>query len=61
MTDSVTTRYAGTRMPRVEDTRLLTGHGTVDDIQRPGMLPDTGSASAPTVQVTEENPPGFHR
>ena len=28
MTDSVTTRYAGTRMPRVEDTRLLTGHGT---------------------------------
>lgn len=39
MTESVTTRYAGTRMPRVEDTRLLTGHGTfVDDIQRPGML-----------------------
>ena len=39
MTDSVTTRYAGTRMPRVEDTRLLTGHGTfVDDIIRPGML-----------------------
>ena len=31
--------YAGTRMPCVEDTRLLTGHGTfVDDIQRPGML-----------------------
>lgn len=32
-------RYAGTRVPRVEDTRLLTGHGTyVDDIVRPGML-----------------------
>jgi carbon-monoxide dehydrogenase large subunit len=31
--------YAGTRMARVEDTRLLTGHGTfVDDIARPGML-----------------------
>ena len=31
--------YAGTRMARVEDTRLLTGHGTfVDDIVRPGML-----------------------
>ncbi|WP_445168424.1 xanthine dehydrogenase family protein molybdopterin-binding subunit [Mycolicibacterium sp. Dal123E01] len=33
------TRYAGTRVPRIEDTRLLTGHGTyVDDIVRPGML-----------------------
>ncbi|MGY4709584.1 xanthine dehydrogenase family protein molybdopterin-binding subunit [Mycolicibacterium sp. CBM1] len=32
-------RYAGTRLPRVEDSRLLTGHGTyVDDIVRPGML-----------------------
>ena len=32
-------RYAGTRVPRVEDTRLLTGHGTfVDDVTRPGML-----------------------
>ncbi|WP_059016696.1 xanthine dehydrogenase family protein molybdopterin-binding subunit [Mycobacterium sp. M26] len=32
-------RYAGTRVPRVEDTRLLTGHGTyVDDVIRPGML-----------------------
>ncbi|MBL7494951.1 xanthine dehydrogenase family protein [Frankia sp. CNm7] len=32
-------RYAGTRVRRVEDGRLLTGHGTfVDDIQRPGML-----------------------
>ncbi|CAJ1502945.1 xanthine dehydrogenase family protein molybdopterin-binding subunit [[Mycobacterium] burgundiense] len=32
-------RYAGTRMARVEDTRLLTGHGTfVDDVTRPGML-----------------------
>ncbi|ONH24652.1 xanthine dehydrogenase family protein molybdopterin-binding subunit [Pseudofrankia asymbiotica] len=33
------TRYTGSRVPRVEDGRLLTGHGTfVDDIQRPGML-----------------------
>jgi carbon-monoxide dehydrogenase large subunit len=33
------TRYAGRRMPRVEDARLLTGHGTyVDDIDLPGML-----------------------
>ncbi|KAB2381301.1 xanthine dehydrogenase family protein molybdopterin-binding subunit [Actinomadura montaniterrae] len=32
-------RYAGTRVPRVEDPRLLTGHGTyVDDVTRPGML-----------------------
>jgi aerobic carbon-monoxide dehydrogenase large subunit len=32
-------RYAGTRVHRVEDARLLTGHGTyVDDIVRPGML-----------------------
>ncbi|WP_328361396.1 xanthine dehydrogenase family protein molybdopterin-binding subunit [Mycobacterium sp. NBC_00419] len=32
-------RYAGTRVPRVEDSRLLTGHGTfVDDVTRPGML-----------------------
>ncbi len=38
MTETVTARYAGTRMPRIEDTRLLTGHGTfVDDIMRPGM------------------------
>ena len=36
---AVATRYAGTRVPRVEDARLLTGHGTfVDDISRPGML-----------------------
>jgi carbon-monoxide dehydrogenase large subunit len=35
----VATRYAGTRVPRVEDIRLLTGKGTfVDDVQRPGML-----------------------
>jgi carbon-monoxide dehydrogenase large subunit len=33
------TRFLGTRQPRVEDARLLTGHGTyVDDVQRPGML-----------------------
>jgi len=39
MTDTVAGRYAGTRVPRVEDARLLTGHGTfVDDITRPGML-----------------------
>src|SRR5215207_4455916 len=36
---STASRYSGTRVPRVEDTRLLTGHGTfVDDITRPGML-----------------------
>jgi len=34
-----TTRYAGARISRVEDARLLTGHGTfVDDVVRPGML-----------------------
>ena len=39
VTDTVVTRYAGSRVPRVEDTRLLTGRGTfVDDVQRPGML-----------------------
>ncbi|WP_428847472.1 xanthine dehydrogenase family protein molybdopterin-binding subunit [Mycolicibacterium cosmeticum] len=39
VTGPVATRYAGTRVPRVEDTRLLTGKGTfVDDVQRPGML-----------------------
>ncbi|MDX6744891.1 xanthine dehydrogenase family protein molybdopterin-binding subunit [Actinocorallia sp. A-T 12471] len=32
-------RYAGTRVRRVEDRRLLTGHGTfVDDVTRPGQL-----------------------
>lgn len=37
--DPVSTRYAGRRVPRVEDSRLLTGHGAfVDDITRPGML-----------------------
>ncbi|HUL99945.1 MAG TPA: xanthine dehydrogenase family protein molybdopterin-binding subunit, partial [Mycobacterium sp.] len=36
---TVATRYAGTRVPRVEDARLLTGHGTfVDDVARPGIL-----------------------
>ncbi len=31
-------RYAGARVPRVEDARLVSGHGTfVDDIVRPGM------------------------
>jgi carbon-monoxide dehydrogenase large subunit len=33
------TRYAGSRVHRVEDPRLLTGAGTfVDDVARPGML-----------------------
>jgi carbon-monoxide dehydrogenase large subunit len=32
-------RYAGSRVPRVEDARLLTGAGTfIDDVTRPGML-----------------------
>jgi aerobic carbon-monoxide dehydrogenase large subunit len=32
-------RYAGARVPRVEDPRLLTGRGVfVDDVVRPGML-----------------------
>lgn len=36
---TVAPRYAGTRVHRVEDTRLLTGRGTfVDDVSRPGML-----------------------
>ncbi len=39
MTDTAAARYAGTRVQRVEDARLLTGAGTfVDDISRPGML-----------------------
>jgi len=39
MTQTVAGRYAGARVPRVEDSRLLTGHGTyVDDVTRPGML-----------------------
>ena len=39
MAETVTTRYAGARVQRVEDSRLLTGRGTfVDDISRPGML-----------------------
>ena len=37
--DVAATRYAGARINRVEDGRLLTGAGTfVDDISRPGML-----------------------
>ena len=36
---SAAARYAGARIGRVEDARLLTGTGTfVDDISRPGML-----------------------
>jgi carbon-monoxide dehydrogenase large subunit len=32
-------RYVGSRVPRVEDARLLTGRGTfVDDVSRPGLL-----------------------
>ncbi|BBX57011.1 Caffeine dehydrogenase subunit alpha [Mycobacterium shottsii] len=39
MQEAPAPRYAGTRVPRVEDGRLLTGHGSfVDDISRPGML-----------------------
>jgi aerobic carbon-monoxide dehydrogenase large subunit len=39
MAETVTARYAGARVRRVEDSRLLTGRGTfVDDISRPGML-----------------------
>ena len=39
MTDATAARYVGTRVHRVEDARLLTGHGTfVDDVTRPGML-----------------------
>ena len=39
MTDTIANRYAGRRVPRVEDSRLLTGRGTfVDDVTRPGML-----------------------
>ncbi len=37
--DSGAARYSGSRVARVEDPRLLTGHGTfVDDIVLPGML-----------------------
>ncbi|GAB7144135.1 xanthine dehydrogenase family protein molybdopterin-binding subunit [Mycobacterium riyadhense] len=36
---AVSPRYAGARVPRVEDGRLLTGRGGfVDDLTRPGML-----------------------
>jgi carbon-monoxide dehydrogenase large subunit len=39
VTETVATRYAGARVPRVEDNRLLTGRGTfVDDVTRPAML-----------------------
>jgi carbon-monoxide dehydrogenase large subunit len=39
MTETAAARYAGARVQRVEDGRLVTGHGTfVDDIARPGML-----------------------
>jgi carbon-monoxide dehydrogenase large subunit len=39
MTTAGAARYAGSRVHRVEDARLLTGAGTfVDDITRPGML-----------------------
>lgn len=39
MTEIAAGRYAGTRVHRVEDARLLTGHGTfVADVSRPGML-----------------------
>jgi carbon-monoxide dehydrogenase large subunit len=39
VTEVAAARYAGTRVHRVEDGRLLTGAGTfVDDVTRPGML-----------------------
>jgi carbon-monoxide dehydrogenase large subunit len=40
MTEAIAAgRFAGARVHRVEDARLLTGHGTfVDDVTRPGML-----------------------
>ena len=39
ITGPTAARYVGTRVSRVEDPRLLTGHGTfVDDIVRPGMM-----------------------
>jgi carbon-monoxide dehydrogenase large subunit len=39
MTDSAAARYAGARVHRIEDARLLTGTATfVDDVSRPGML-----------------------
>jgi carbon-monoxide dehydrogenase large subunit len=38
-TPTAAARFTGTRVARVEDSRLLTGRGTfVDDIVRPGML-----------------------
>ncbi len=38
-TETAAARYVGARVRRVEDPRLLTGHGTfVDDVSRPGML-----------------------
>jgi aerobic carbon-monoxide dehydrogenase large subunit len=51
MTDVVTAgaaRYAGHRINRVEDTRLLTGTGVyVDDIALPGMLHDPVARGLP--------------
>src|ERR1700741_1564034 len=39
MRESIVGRYVGARVVRVEDTRLLTGHGRyVDDVSVPGML-----------------------
>jgi len=39
LSDGAAARYAGTRVRRLEDPRLLTGRGTyVDDISLPGML-----------------------
>jgi aerobic carbon-monoxide dehydrogenase large subunit len=32
-------RWVGERMPRLEDQRMITGHGRyVDDLQKPGMV-----------------------
>lgn len=39
MREAIAGRYVGTRVQRVEDPRLLTGHGRyVDDVSVPGML-----------------------
>ncbi|MGW3570897.1 hypothetical protein ACWDSL_44690 [Streptomyces sp. NPDC000941] len=48
--------YAGTRTPRVEDVRLLTGTGTyVDDVVRPCRLSAAGAAGADVRVETELN------
>jgi aerobic carbon-monoxide dehydrogenase large subunit len=37
--DSTVARWVGERIPRVEDERMITGHGRyVDDLQKPGTV-----------------------